>query len=361
MPQNYASTLIDSQIGFASISAFLCSLLSCYLLRPFALAYGLVDRPGGRKIHEDQVPLVGGIAMYLGLIIASVFVAQNPVMHPAFWFALTLLVGTGLVDSKYDIRAWKKICCQTIAGFMMVSWGQTSIDSFGHILGGEAIQLDALAPLVTVFCIVGVINAVNMIDGMDGLAFGVTLVALLGFALAGRHLSQFHLIAILLISSSVFGFWLLNMRLPPRKKAAVFMGDAGSMMLGFIIAWLAVELSQGEVQAIRPVSALWLIGLPLMDTVRLLLTRAVKGKHPFSADNEHLHHILLRNGCSHTQTVWVMLGLAALLATIGVLGERAQISEQMMFSGFIAVFASYSVVTTLMRQQTNAVQLKSQI
>lgn len=354
MPNSLVDTLInDSQIQLASFSACLCSLISCYLLRPLAINYGLVDKPGGRKLHEDHIPLVGGIAMYMGLIITSVFVARHPILHPSFWCALTLLVGVGLFDGRYDIRAYKKMACQGLAGVMMVAWGDNVLSSFGNLLGNGDIALNYLAPLVTIFCVAGLINAVNMMDGMDGLAAGITLISLLGFALAGKHLSQSHLLAILIIASSVFGFWLLNMRLPTRKKARIFMGDAGSMMLGFIIAWLAVDLSQGNDNAIRPVTALWLIGLPLMDTVRLMITRIMNGKHPFSADNEHLHHILLRSSGSHSRTVWLMLALSFAMALVGIACERAQVAESLMFTTFMALFAGYAVITTALRQPCN--------
>ncbi len=354
MPNILVATVInDSQVQLASFSACLCSLISCYLLRPLAINYGLVDKPGGRKLHEDHIPLVGGIAMYMGLIITSVFVARQPILHPSFWCALTLLVGVGLLDSRYDIRASKKMACQALAGVMMVVWGGNLLSSFGNLFGNGNITLGYLAPLITIFCVVGLINAVNMMDGMDGLAAGITLISLLGFALAGKHLSQTHLLAILIIASSVFGFWLLNMRLPTRKKAKVFMGDAGSMMLGFIIAWLAVDLSQGNDNAIRPVTALWLIGLPLMDTVRLILTRTLNGKHPFSADNEHLHHILLRSSGSHSRTVWLMLGLSFAMALVGIACERAQVAESLMFTTFMALFAGYTAITTALRQPYN--------
>jgi UDP-GlcNAc:undecaprenyl-phosphate GlcNAc-1-phosphate transferase len=193
---------------------------------------------------------------------------------------------------------------------------------------------------MTVFAVLGVINAMNMIDGADGLASGLALIALLAFAAilsADAGLGGTLLPALV---AAVAGFMVFSLRTPWRKRASVFIGDAGSMLLGFALAWYAVDLASVR-DAMTPITAVWILAIPLMDTVSLMVRRMLKGVSPFAADREHLHHILQRVGFTHGQTVAILLGISLLLSAIGVAGWRLGVPEYAMFYAFMALFALY--------------------
>ncbi len=188
----------------------------------------------------------------------------------------------------------------------------------------------------TVFAGVGIINAFNMSDGVDGLCGSLTLIALIGFgilaAVAGMQ-SEFALIAIL--TGSLIGFLFFNMRLPGRKQAAVFLGDAGSYLLGFSVLYAAIVLSQGEERAMTPVTALWFCMLPLFDTGGMILRRLKRGRSPFSPDREHIHHVFLLAKFSVGQTLAGLALIAFLGMLAGVVGNIAGVPESIMLLIFL--------------------------
>jgi UDP-GlcNAc:undecaprenyl-phosphate GlcNAc-1-phosphate transferase len=187
-----------------------------------------------------------------------------------------------------------------------------------------------------------VINAMNMIDGADGLAGGISLIVLLIFFEFSHGGNGANSTFLILLSYAIAGFMLFNMRAPWRPRAAVFLGDSGSMMLGFVLAWYAVDLASVR-NVFTPITAVWILAVPLMDTVCLMIRRMLKGGSPFAPDREHLHHVLQRMGFSHGETVMIVWLLALLLASIGVGGWWLGVSEYVMFYGFMALFVLYFV------------------
>jgi undecaprenyl-phosphate alpha-N-acetylglucosaminyl 1-phosphatetransferase len=184
------------------------------------------------------------------------------------------------------------------------------------------------------------INAINMVDGIDGLAGGLTLITLSTLALISWMAGlEYSLNILLLLIASVLAFLIFNLRYPGQPKAQVFMGDAGSMSLGFIVAWFLISLSQGEQRAMTPVTALWIFALPLLDTATTSIRRLLKGRSPFKADRAHFHHLLLDAGLTVTQTLLIILGSAIGLALIGLMGLYLGVSEAIMFLAFIGIFA----------------------
>jgi UDP-N-acetylmuramyl pentapeptide phosphotransferase/UDP-N-acetylglucosamine-1-phosphate transferase len=150
-----------------------------------------------------------------------------------------------------------------------------------------------------------------------------------------------------LLIAVTIAFLTFNLRILRRKQAQVFMGDAGSMFLGFILAWFMVNLSQGEQRVITPVTALWIFALPLIDTVSIMLRRILKKTSPFDADHGHLHHLLLYAGFSVSQTLAIIVSSAIILAIIGLNGLYLQVSETAMFYGFLSLFALHFVITMI--------------
>lgn len=308
--------------------------------RRHALQLGVVDVPGGRKHHHGEIPLVGGLGMFGGLALIALATGSFLGGHAAFFAAVSLLVVTGFVDDRSGLSPRLRFVLQAIAALIMVYGAEIRLDNFGNLFGFGDVTTGPLAAPITVFAVLGVINAINMIDGVDGLAGGVALIALLvfaAFAAAGGYLG---LTMLLPLAGVIIGFMVFNLRTPWRSKASVFMGDAGSVLLGFALAWYAVDLAQAR-QAFTPITAIWILAIPLMDTTALMVRRVVKGRSPFSADREHLHHILQRAGFSPEQTVVIVYALTLLLAAIGVAGWWLGVPEYAMFYGFMALFGLY--------------------
>jgi UDP-GlcNAc:undecaprenyl-phosphate GlcNAc-1-phosphate transferase len=311
--------------------------------RRHALRLGVVDVPGGRKVHHGAIPLVGGLAMFGGLAAVALFALATGhfhARHAAFLAAVSLLVVTGFIDDRSGLSPRRRFVLQAIAALIMVYGADLRLDNFGDLFGFGDVTTGRWAVPVTVFAVIGVINAMNMLDGVDGLAGGVALIVLLvfsAFAAAGGYLQHTLLLP---LASAIIGFMMFNLRTPWRSKAAVFMGDAGSMVLGFALAWYAINLAQFR-HAMTPITAVWILAIPLMDTTSLMVRRVLKGRSPFAADREHLHHILQRAGYTPGQTVAIVYVLSLLLAAIGVAGWWLDLPEYVMFYGFMALFGLY--------------------
>ncbi len=322
---------------------FVLTLLMVGLLRPVALHIGLIDQPGERKVHSDGVPLVGGLAMFCGFAIAALTLEQAFTPYRSFFAAVAVLMIVGVLDDMRELSSRSRFAAQIIAAAMMAWWGGIVLEDLGGLGGGaQLVGLGILAVPFTIFATVGVINALNMIDGMDGLAGGLSLVALAGLAFVAHDagLSDRRDL-LLLLSVCVLAFLVFNVRAPGRGQALVFMGDAGSMFLGFAITWFLIDMSQGPGRVMSPVTALWLLLIPLFDTVWLLIRRPLTGRPPTAADAEHVHHVLQMIGLGVNATFGLLMLLAAGFAAAGIAASKLAVPESVMFWVFIAMFLAY--------------------
>lgn len=327
-----------------NLVTFFLTIIFILLFRKHAVRLGLVDVPGGRKNHEGVVPVIGGTAITVAFIFSSLACGQPLDGFHSFFVSLLLLVVVGTLDDLHDLSARSRFFAQIAAALLMASWGGVFIDDLGNLFGNGPVYLHNWAIPFTVFCVIGVINAFNMIDGVDGLAGGLAFIALVLFGCAAMLAGlTIHSTLIFLLASAVLGFLMFNMRSPWRSTAAVFLGDAGSMMLGFAMVWFAVDLTDSDSEALTPITVVWIIAVPLMDTVNTMLRRTLKGRSPFSADHEHLHHIFLRAGYSVSSTVVMILLVSLLLGLIGLAGWHYGVPEYMMLYAFLLLFALYSL------------------
>jgi len=319
----------------ASLIAFLATATLIAGLRPLAARIGLVDIPNERKNHSAPTPLVGGLAIFLGVLVATLAAlatAGLPVSQPllSFFAAGALLVGVGVVDDRHDLSPLARFAVQIVAALIMVYGGGVVLTDLGRMTpSGEVLELGWLAIPFTVFATLGVINALNMCDGLDGLSGSLAMVSIVGLGLAGLLWGAPGDVALLLLlGAAVPGFLLYNLRLPAvRRRAAVFMGDAGSMFLGFALTWFAIGLSQGPERVIPPAAALWFIMLPILDAVAMMLRRIVRGRSPFAPDREHLHHVFQLAGYSVNQTVFIMVTIAVAGVAMALAAVQFQINE----------------------------------
>lgn len=324
------------------LAAFL-SLIALFILRPFARAVQLVDEPNHRKAHTGAVPLIGGLSAFMGLFLA--WLISMP-LAGGFGIYLTcslVLVFLGAVDDARDVPARFRLGAQVALGAMLSYGSGVYLTGFGNLLGFGDLPLGWAGPLVTVAAVIGATNAYNMVDGIDGLAGSMSLVTLGALALLFSMSTGFstELVLAVTISMALLPYMAANLRLPP-FRTRIFMGDAGSMFIGFSVVWLLVNGTQPDTGAFRPVTALWVCAVPLMDMVAIMIRRARKGQSVMNPDRDHLHHIFLRAGFTDRQALSVITVFALLLAGFGVLGDVLQWPEWLMFGLFMAVFFGYS-------------------
>ncbi|MGB2079143.1 MAG: UDP-N-acetylglucosamine--undecaprenyl-phosphate N-acetylglucosaminephosphotransferase [Vibrio sp.] len=323
------------------ITAVLLSFFYLVIFRKIAQKIGLVDNPNARKLHQGSVPLVGGVSIFFTIM--SIFVIFYDIhMHMALYmFSAAVLVIIGVVDDKYDISFKFRLYAQTAISCLIIAVGERSLHNFGDLLGdGQIFLPEMLSYIVTILAIVGAINAFNMVDGIDGLLGGLACVSFaslaLMFYLDGNL--YFSLVCLIFIAATI-PYVVLNLG----SRLKVFMGDAGSIFIGFTVIWMLIAASQLEPHqnVVSPVTALWFIAIPLMDMAAIMIRRVKKGQSPFKPDREHLHHICQRAGMSPRQSLLFIVGLATVCASIGVWGELANAPEVLMFLLFMGLCVCY--------------------
>ena len=225
--------------------------------------------------------------------------------------------------------------------FMCLSLNVT-LSHLGHMFWFDEVNIGALGYLVAVIAVIGGINAYNMMDGIDGLAGSMALVSLIAliilFASKGATV---YMHWALVFAAAVIPYLFANLRLGWFKQK-IFMGDAGSMLLGFVIVWLLIFGTQQDTKYFKTVTALWVIAVPLMDMAAIMIRRVRKGNSPFKPDRNHLHHIFLRAGLTSREALGMIIAVSVLLTSIGLVGEFWQIPEWIMLVGFLSLFAGYN-------------------
>jgi UDP-GlcNAc:undecaprenyl-phosphate/decaprenyl-phosphate GlcNAc-1-phosphate transferase len=285
---------------------FISSVLLTPLVKKFAIKIGATDKPNYRKVHQRIMPRLGGLAIFLSFVIGYLL------WQPNSSYALPILVGaliiiiTGALDDRFELSAKTKFLAQIAAALVVVLWGGAKVDFINLPFGG-LIEFGYFSIPLTILWIVGVTNAVNLIDGLDGLAAGVSSIALIsisGMALLMGNMFVASLAAIVL--ASTLGFLLYNFH-----PAKIFMGDTGSLFLGFIISVLAI-LGFKNITVISLIIPVIILGVPISDTFFAIIRR-LYNKQPLSApDKSHLHHCLLNLNFSHRQTVLIIYTIAAM-------------------------------------------------
>ena len=338
------------------ITAFIAPLLGFALtlgliriLVPRARRYGLVDHPAaGRKDSGSGTPTIGGLAIVAGLALTALLAQFAGEVHPAFWSGLFLIALTGTLDDMFDLQPAIKFAAQIAAALLMVYWGGLQLHTLGKLVSEQPLLLGRLAVPLTVFAVIGVVNAINLCDGADGLGGGLAFVAVFWIALMSVVAANTATLEVALgMLGCIAAFLACNLRSPWRRQAAVFLGDAGSLSLGFALAWLTVAAAQPDAPLFAPVTAIWLVAIPISDTIVCMSRRLLKGQNPFRADRTHLHHILIDLGMSVGGAVALILLIAFVLAAAGVAGWALQVKEHHMFYSAMTVFALYILLVQL--------------
>lgn len=326
-------------------TAFFVALILLVVMTPFAHQLGLVDHPTARKNHTGMVPLTGGVAIFGAVLIASVATDVWFKNGSLFFTASAFIVLLGMLDDKFDLSAKGRLMCQFGVAAIMAWSAQNYITSLGNVLGFGDVYFGIFGYFFTLVCVVGVINAFNMIDGIDGLAGGMSLVVLCSvvFLLIVSNNGK-AIMGPMMVIAAIVPFLAFNLSWKGFKGNKIFMGDSGSMFVGLTIVWLMVDYTQGDNASMRPITAVWIIGLPLMDMAAIMYRRAKKGQSVLRPDRQHLHNIFMRAGLSSRRSLAAILLMGCGYSAIGILGELLLVPEYIMFWGFIVTLLVYSWV-----------------
>lgn len=333
-------------------AAFVVTVLVLWAGRYIALKFGFADKPGGRKQHEAPVPPIGGLAIIPVFLLSSHFAGlDNIVPWPLAAGLMTLLI-MGAIDDAKSIPSQIKFALIILVACFVVIFGEAEIKELGNLFGTGTVHLGAGAKVFTILSLALLMNAVNMMDGVDGLSGGFcALVAYWMMIVCSSADISSASAALGILLATLLGFLMFNLRSPWRKSASVFMGDSGALCLGLLLGWFCIKLTQGQGAPLEPATVIWIIAVPVMDAFALFLARSIRHLHPFNADRRHLHHRLQDMGFSPARTTGVILALVALFATTGFVAQVEGVPAYYLFYGWLAIFIlhTWGIVKTIPR------------
>jgi UDP-GlcNAc:undecaprenyl-phosphate GlcNAc-1-phosphate transferase len=329
----------------ASIASFLISCTMLLALRPFAEVVGLVDKPGGRKTHHGDVPVVGGLAMFAGLLVAGV--GGVGLRHGGFSLLAVsgFMVVLGALDDRFNLPPRVRLFAHLSAAVALVYSSGLTVRALGDLFGLGDIGLGYLALPFTVVSIVALINAFNMLDGLDGLAGSAGLVALAGIMAVSTLNGS---VGTLLIAGSMFGavaaFLIFNLPTHLNRPVRTFMGDAGSTLLGFLLAGLSLTLVQRPTIGLSPMIVVWMMPIPIFELFSSTARRVSRGMSPTQADTGHFHHRLVGAGMSIRAicSLYFLVSLAS--CGFGLWAYQNAVPDPLLFVGFCIAFVAWLIV-----------------
>jgi UDP-GlcNAc:undecaprenyl-phosphate GlcNAc-1-phosphate transferase len=297
-------------------TSLLFTVGSLWILRFIAPAIGLVDRPGGRKWHEGDVPAIGGVAIFMGL--AATWLIHDladdiPIAVMAGGGAILVL---GALDDRFGLRADLRLCAQVLIVFLTLHFTDSRIAPSMDIVG-NGFQEHPLSMSVTILVVVAIINAYNLMDGIDGLTGGLGLVAILAMVYLDESIGFNGVPRLLFVLAWTLVPYLFFNLGGGGAKAKIFLGDAGSMLIGFLLGWSLVHANQSMGSRLTAVDLLWACALPLYDMASVFAWRVSQHRSPFKPDRGHIHHLLLASGLRSSMALIVLIVLAISLALAG--------------------------------------------
>jgi UDP-GlcNAc:undecaprenyl-phosphate GlcNAc-1-phosphate transferase len=313
------------------IVCFVLSVLITPLIKKLAFRIGATDRPNQRKVHQTVMPRLGGLAIFISFMVGMVL------LRPEFQSSISILLGcliiviTGICDDLFELPAKVKLLGQLAAALTVVFLGDLQVVFINLPFGGQ-IQFGFLSIPLTILWIVGITNAINLIDGLDGLAAGVSSIALITISGMAMIQGNLYVVAVgLVVLASTLGFLFYNFH-----PASIFMGDTGALFLGFMISVLSL-LGFKNVTFISFVIPLMILGLPISDTFFSILRRIIHKKPLSAPDRSHLHHCMLRMGYTHRQTVLLIYAMAAFFGLVAVIYSQARLGGALFLIGVVVV------------------------
>jgi UDP-GlcNAc:undecaprenyl-phosphate GlcNAc-1-phosphate transferase len=329
---------------FAALIGFTITVLVIIAASPIARKIGLLDQPNNRKHHQGNVPLTGGIAISVGFCISILILNISLSPFRSLLAGFLLLTLTGVMDDFNELSARTRIISQTLAGLLVTCWGGLLLTQLGHLFGPITnFNLGAWAVPFTIVAIMALINANNMLDGLNGLAGGTSFVTL-GCLICIANRSQVPATAELLFTlcACLLGFLCFNFPIFRYRKRLVFLGDAGSTGLGLMMAWFGIQLSQPPFNFLKPAYLPWLFIVPIFDLISVTLRRLIIKRHSvFVADREHTHHLLQKIGLRNSFITLTLITIALAGGLIAIFMAQYHFSEGLSFALFINLFLMY--------------------
>ena len=350
------------------LCAFLIALLTALFMFPLVLRFAnqnqIVDNPNERKLQRRPIPVLGGVVVFLGLLIAlvvGVIHGECSSLYPIF-LAIVILLCVGTIDDMKGLSALLRLVIEVGVVLMLILLNDVSINHFYGVFGVYEVFDEYAIPL-TIFASVGIINAINLIDGVDGLSSGFGIMASIMFGLRFWWVGDFSMALLACVTTgalipfflhNVFGF-----------SSKMFMGDGGTLVLGVIMSIFVISILDAESlsaqNAPREVGlipfTLAVLSIPVFDTLRVMLMRILNGVSPFHPDKTHLHHIFIAIGCSHPGTTFLILSLNSLIVVgwfIAVL-MGASVHQQLgivIYSGVLGTFGLYAFIAWQVNHET---------
>lgn len=322
--------------------AFVITLTALILLQPLAIRLNYVDVPGGRKQHHGPVALTGGLAIFLGFLFAILTLDISLLDYRPLIAGMGILVFIGILDDFHELSPKHRLLAQLVVALLLVFWGGLKLTSFGDVFDFGVIQLGIWSIPISVFAIMSIINAVNMLDGLDGLAGGLAFTQLaLMLWLVWQAGDQNIVILMLVIMSALLGFLVFNFPWWPKRLASVFLGDTGSMLLGLVLVWYAIRLTQGQSPIVSPVVMLWIMMIPVFEILSSVLRRLSRRRSLFTADRGHIHHIFLDAGFRPQTATYSIIALSVGFGILGLIMYYAKVAEWMIFLSYLLLFVVY--------------------
>ncbi len=355
---------------FEFILSPVAALLFTYILIPvfrkLALKIQLVDKPNKRKVHHIPVPLIGGVSISIATTLAlmlSLPLDLEVYKYKNVFIAPFILLLMGLIDDKVDLRASVKLSIQLILAHFVFEQG-IKIESLHGLMG-----IYDLAPwaqyIFTVVVVTGVVNAFNLMDGIDGLAAGIAILGFIVFGILSFITGQ---MMMALVFFTLIGSLISFLRFNLSKHQKIFMGDAGSIVIGFVLVVSSISLLQAsrgnEHHSLVILGVISVLFVPVADSLRVYRRRAKSGKSPFSADKTHLHHLILSAGLQHKRTTLLILAIISLLMVLGFLGFNLlglTFSILLMFLVFFALTRAFKFNNQLNHWKNHIKTLENKI
>ena len=322
-------------VGYFGL-AFCVALLTTPLVRKFALRYRILARPNHRTVHQGNVPKLGGGAIFLafGIGVLATWIFDPLLLKEYLGEVLSLVVGAtvlfvmGAFDDKMDLDCNLKLFIEILVAVFAASHGWRA-ETILLPVGGE-IDLGISSYPLTVLWLVGIANAINMIDGLDGLAAGIAIVvSVVTLAIAGLFGNPLVALLSIILLGAIAGFLRYNI-----NPASIFMGDSGSLSLGFVLACISLNGSSPEPGTSALLVPVILLSLPIADSILAVIRRIRRGIHPFHADREHIHHRLVHLGLSQPGAAMAMIGISLIMGIMAFLVAQGIYTDVKFFSHF---------------------------
>jgi UDP-GlcNAc:undecaprenyl-phosphate GlcNAc-1-phosphate transferase len=333
-----------------SIIPYSFSLVLTYILTrllvPLAPKLGLMDVPTNRKKHVGDIPIVGGLAVYISIFISTMLFTELQLEILSIITLGGILTTIGTLDDKYGLSPRLRLIIQLCAGGLLAYGAGIQLHNLGNVFGGlfglSVILTGLLAIPLTAIGIAALANAYNMTDGIDGLAGALGIVGFTALIISlYDQLTPAEFKVLCFYTLSLSTYLVFNFAIKPLAPVKVFMGDAGSMFIGFSIGAFCIYFSQKAEYELAPTTVLWFVAVPLYDMIATMIRRMRKGQSPFYPDRTHLHHLLIHIGLNGKQALSAIVLFSAVLASIGILIDSNRIADHYSLSSFLLIFIIY--------------------